>query len=123
MDQSLERIIQAERRRNADARARIAKRLEHARVEARRLAHALVNGDPGIRRVLLFGSVATGRVRNETFDIDLAVEGGDIVKQVLIVEDSEFAVDVVDLERVSKPFRELVEKRGEVLYDSGEPHA
>ena len=119
MDQSLERIIQAERRRNAAARARIESRLENARAEAGRLARALADADPNVRRVVLFGSAATGNVRNETFDIDLAVEGGDTIKQMLAVEEWEYAVDIVDFERVSARFRHLVEKRGEVLYDSG----
>lgn len=123
MDKSLERIVQAERRRNAAAKARIEARLDRARVEARRLALLLADADPGVRRVVLFGSVATGAVRNESFDIDLAVEGGDTIKQMLTVEESEFAVDIVDLDGVSKPFRDLVEKRGQVLYDSGESHA
>ena len=123
MDESLERIVQAERRRNAAAQARIEARVERAYAEAERVAAAIAEADPSVRRILLFGSLATGRVRNESFDIDLAVEGGNTIKHILIAEESDIAVDIVDLEHVSAAFRQLVEERGKVLYDVREQHA
>lgn len=117
MDDFLDRIVQAERKRNAEIRARILTRLRHAREEARRLAHAIGESDPTIRRVVLFGSVATGRVRTLDFDIDLAIEGGDVLQAWRIADASSFAVDVVDLNDVSPGFRAVVEQRGEVLYE------
>jgi predicted nucleotidyltransferase len=65
--EEIKKIIDAERERSRRGRARIERRLSDARTEA----------DPAVRRVILFGSVATGRVRSERFDVDLAVEGGD----------------------------------------------
>jgi predicted nucleotidyltransferase len=117
MDESLERIVRAERRRNAEAEARIARRLAEARREAARIAAAMADTDPRVRRVVLFGSVASGKVRTETFDVDLAVEGGDILSLVQIAEQSDFPVDVVDLSTVSPRFRTVVEKRGTVIYE------
>jgi predicted nucleotidyltransferase len=75
--EEIKKIIDAERERSRRGRARIERRLSDARTEAGRLAHRLAEADPAVRRVILFGSVATGRVRSERFDVDLAVEGGD----------------------------------------------
>ena len=123
MDEFLDRIVQAERKRNAEARVRIAARLAHARSEALRLAQAFAEADPDVRRVLLFGSVAGGRVRTLDFDIDLAIEGGDVLQAWRIADESSYAVDVVDLDDVSPAFRAAVEKRGEVLYERTRSHA
>ena len=115
-DPELDHIIETHKRLNAEARARARTRLERAREEARALAARLAESDPGLRRVVLFGSVATGRVRDENFDIDLAVEGGNLTTLWLRAEESEFSVDIVDLDRVSPDFRSMVEERGTELF-------
>lgn len=97
--------------------ARVRKRLEEARAEAKRLASRFVEEEPSIKKVILFGSVASGNVRNERFDIDLGIIGGDSFKLFMIAEESEFKVDVVDLQSASPKFRELAESRGVVLYE------
>ena len=117
-DPAVRRIIQAERRRNAEGRRRAAERLERARAEARRLAGRFAEEDRDVRKVILFGSVAEGTVRDESFDIDLAVEGGDHLKLIRLAEESEFKVDVVDLDTVSPAFDEMVERFGTVIYNA-----
>lgn len=56
MDEFLDRIVQAERKRNAEARVRIAARLAHARSEALRLALVAAEADL---------EVAIGHVRGQ----------------------------------------------------------
>jgi predicted nucleotidyltransferase len=116
--EEIKKIIDAERERSRRGRARIEKRLSDARTEAGRLAHRLAEADPAVRRVFLFGSVASGRVRSERFDIDLAVEGGDHLQLLRRAEESPFSVDLVDLDDVSEGFRRMVEERGVCLYDA-----
>ncbi len=118
MDPELQKIVDAENERNRGERARIARRLLEARKEAGRLAEALGKADPRVRKVILFGSVAAGNARSERFDIDLGLLGGEQLALMSITEESSFSVDLVDLEAVSPGFRELVERRGEVLYDA-----
>ena len=120
MDPELQKIVEAENARNRAARERIGRRLEEARAEARRLAEDMGRADAEVKRVILFGSVASGKVRTETFDIDLGVVGGDLMELMRITEESAFGVDLVDLETVSSGFRRMVEERGEVLYDAGQ---
>jgi predicted nucleotidyltransferase len=119
MDPELQKIVDAENKRNQAERERIARRLEAAREEAARLAEEIAKADGSVRKVILFGSVAAGNARNEGFDIDLGILGGDQLALMEITEASSFAVDLVDLEAASPGFREMVERRGEVLYGAG----
>lgn len=116
MDEELRAIVEAECRRNTEAEERRTRRLERAREEAPRLAAELARIDPSVREVWLFGSVATGRTGRERFDIDLAIRGGDVISLYARMPDSEFEVDLVDLDSVSERFRELVMRRGERIY-------
>lgn len=102
----------AENKREA---AKVAGRLESARIEARSLALGL-SADPEVKRVFFFGSARTGRGFRLDSDIDLAVEGGDILSHIGLVEVSAFSVDVVDFLALSALFRASVESEGELLY-------
>ncbi len=116
MDDKLRAIVEAERRRNRAAERRRAERLARARREAPRVAAELARVDPGVREVWLFGSVATGRIGRDDFDIDLAVHGGDVISLYARLPNSEFEVDLVDLDSVGERFRDMVYRRGERLY-------
>lgn len=83
--------------------------------EAHRLAELIVAGNPGVRRVILFGSLAEGGPRRIAFDIDLALDGGDLYKALDAVEGSAFEVDVVMLDRVPEHIRSRIEAKGVVL--------
>jgi len=113
MDDTLRAIVQAQRARNREAAAARAQRLARARSEAPRIAAELARIDRGVTEVWLFGSVATGRLGRDRFDIDLAVRGGDIITLYARLPDSEFDVDLVDLDSVSERFRDMIMRRGE----------
>lgn len=92
----IEAIVRNQKAENLRVDAVLNRRLASARDEARLLAAAL--GEiPGIRKVLLFGSVARGKPFTFDSDIDLAIEGGDILEAMAIAETFSFSVDVVDL--------------------------
>jgi len=118
MNEELRAIVEAERRRNREADQRRAERLIRARREAPRIAAELARIDPDVREVWLFGSVATGRLGRDRFDIDLAIRGGDVISLYARLPESEFDIDLVDLDSVSDGFREMVERRGERVYGS-----
>lgn len=118
MDSELRKIVDSERKRNRAGAARRRARLQAARREARRLARRFREEDPGLRRIILFGSVASGRVRSESFDIDLAVEAEEYLRLVAVAEKSSFSVDVVDLQSVSQGFRDRIEASGVLLHES-----
>jgi len=99
-------------RENERELARIRARLEKARPEAERLSRAIKSADPAVRRVFLFGSVTKGDAAREGFDLDLAMDGGDLYKALDIVEDSEFEVDLVRLDLVPECLRKSIHATG-----------
>ncbi len=74
------------------------RRREEARNEAQRLAHLLYEALPGLKAVYGFGSVfEPRRPFTERSDIDLAIEGGELIDAVKICLKSTFPVDVIDI--------------------------
>ena len=93
----------------------IRERASAALVEACRLAERILREDSSARAVILFGSLAEDGPRRKEFDIDLALDGGDLYKALDSVEDSAFDVDVVQLDRLPPHVRARVDARGIVL--------
>jgi predicted nucleotidyltransferase len=85
---------------------------------APRLARTLVE-TYGVRRVILFGSLAWGGV-DEQSDIDLAVEGlpADRLAEAhgALMLQASGPVDLVRLETLPATFRQRLEAEGEVLH-------
>lgn len=113
----VERIAARQLRVNRAAESRAVARLEAARSEARRLGSLLAQL-PACRRVVLFGSTARDGDYREGSDIDLAIEGADILAAMAIVEASEFKVDIVDLGSIHPIMRSRIEQEGVVLYEA-----
>ena len=111
----IEGIAAQQRKENEKAQGTAARRLEAARLEARRLASLLAEM-PDLHRVVLFGSTASGFNFGKRSDIDLAIEGGEILAAMDIVEASPFKVDVVSLLTIHPVMRARIEKEGIVLY-------
>ena len=62
------------------------------------------------------GSDAPARLRSERFDIDLAISSGNYLRCVAVALDSNFKVDVVDLDTVRPAFRDEIEQHGTAVY-------
>jgi predicted nucleotidyltransferase len=118
VDKEIGLIVATQREENRQAALRRAARLSDARSEARRLAACFVERDPSTRSVILFGSVATGAVRTESFDIDLAVDADRYLELLVVAEDSPFRVDLLDLRSLPAESRENVVRSGVVLHGS-----
>lgn len=104
------------RERNARERALIARRASEAREEASRLASEIAARDSDVRAVYLFGSLAAGEPARIGFDIDLALDGGDLYRALEVAERSRFDVDVISIDRVSQEMRDVIESGGKVLF-------
>jgi predicted nucleotidyltransferase len=85
---------------------------------ARRLAR-LLHEDLGVRRVLLFGSLARGRF-TEHSDIDLAVEGTDALSWYRALRHADaitdFRFSLLPLEQASEHLRRTIEAEAIVLW-------
>lgn len=93
----------------------IRERASAALSEARDLAGRILKDDPGVRAVILFGSLAEEGPRRMEFDIDLALDGGDLSRALETVENSAFDVDVVRLDRLPAHVRDRITTKGIVL--------
>jgi predicted nucleotidyltransferase len=95
---------------------RTAARRKAAQVEARRIATEFHAQDATIRSIWCFGSTFDmSRPYRMDSDIDIAVEGGDILKLVSITEASSFSVDLIDISGADDEFARLVRKYGALL--------
>ncbi|MEW5817330.1 MAG: nucleotidyltransferase domain-containing protein [Spirochaetota bacterium] len=92
-------------------------RREQALKEAERLARCITEADPDVTGLWLFGSAATGEGFREDSDIDLELQGGDVLKAIKTAEDSMFPVDVVDFDALHASFRYLIMEYGIKLYE------
>ena len=95
---------------------RIAERIEAACEEVERLVECFKAADPGLKRLILFGSLAENRVHSVNFDIDIAFEGTKYLECLSIAMQSYFKVDLIDLKTVRSGIRNEIEQYGEVLF-------
>jgi len=93
----------------------IKKKLAIAKEEAIILAKKIYAQNPAVKTIYLFGSVATQRASSLYFDIDLAIEGGDIYRAMDIVENSDFKVDLVDFKKLPKHTQDLIKSTGTII--------
>jgi predicted nucleotidyltransferase len=97
---------------NALELERIRARARLALEEAQRLAVSIQKSDGSVHSIFLFGSLATGGPRRLDFDIDIALEGGDIYRALDIVAESPFRVDLVDLSLVPEELAARIRETG-----------
>ena len=96
----------------------IKNRANKATETARKLAIEIGARVADVKRVVLFGSLAEGMPRQLDFDIDLAIDGGDIYLAMDVTEGCEINVDLVDINRVSAHIRRRIDAKGIVLFRS-----
>ena len=107
-------------RRTRQATERKAGKIEQRQADAfaqiERLVRQFRAVDPGIRTIILFGSLAVGTPTSSVFDIDLAVDSDRYWELLGIVLDQLIPVDLVDLPRASVHIRSRILAEGRVLY-------
>jgi predicted nucleotidyltransferase len=116
-EEKLSRIAANINRENKLEDRRVRDKIRAAREEARGLVTQFLEIDPGIGKIVLFGSLAEGNVFSIDFDIDLAVRSEKYLQLVSCGLKSSFRVDVVDLDHVADPIKSSIEKYGKILYE------
>lgn len=83
----------------------------------------IINESMEPKRIWLFGSRAEGTYDQHS-DFDIAVEGhpSDIrtfrkTREKLDAVLGIYSIDLVELEKVNQPFRELIQRKGVILYE------
>ena len=95
---------------------KLALRVAAARKELERVVGLFVDIDPELKRVVLFGSLARDEATRLDFDIDVAVESSRYMDLLGIVLESDFKIDLIDLESASPYIRRSVERDGKELF-------
>ena len=111
-----ERYASGLRRANEIERNTTVERANAARTAAVRLADRIAAADEEVSRIYLFGSLLDDTPSNPDFDIDLAIEGGDILAAVGAGEEEEFRVDVLALDQLPAHVQERIRREGRVLF-------
>jgi predicted nucleotidyltransferase len=111
-------IIRAEKERLLEYEKFLNVRITDAQKEAQKLTERFREIDPGIKKVILFGSLAESTVRSENFDIDLAVESDRYLQMVSVALDSKFKVDLVELGAVPESIRRRILEKGRILHEA-----
>ncbi len=89
----------------------------------------VLEGHPGIRQAIVFGSVATGSARDDS-DLDIAVEGDHPLQaedKLRLIESLAATVgrpvDLIDLKAIGGPLLGQILKHGERILGSDADHA
>lgn len=114
----IQRAAERLRRKYRTEEAALESRREQAYKQAVEIASVLAKADPDLEQVYGFGSVFElwRRFRNDT-DIDLALVGGNWSRLMRAVPESDFSVDLVELELQNRDFIDHVREKGVLLYD------
>ena len=92
-------------------------KMKVAQREARALTARLVEIDPAVQKVILFGSLARQDCRTEDFDVDLAVVGAQRFGALFAeAEACLLSVDLVEWELLKPQIQAHILEEGLVLY-------
>jgi predicted nucleotidyltransferase len=99
--------------------AAMAIRKGQALEEVQALVGKFLSLDPGITKIILFGSLARDDVSSLDSDIDLAVScsGEHFLMLVALALDSPFKVDLVELSTADNRIKDAIAREGLVLYE------
>ena len=116
---NIQNIVKEIKRNNEEERRRIKDRVVHALEEVERLKRDFLKIDGDMEKMILFGSLSEGGIDSFDFDIDLAVKSEQYYQLVGRALQSDFKVDVVDLDSVYESIRARIMEQGRVIYEKG----
>jgi hypothetical protein len=92
-----------------------------AQEEGRRLARRILAEIPGTKAVFGFGSTwELWRTYRRNSDIDLAIDGGDVLAAMALAEKSPIPVDVLELSSCPAALAQFIRDRGVILAGSAD---
>ncbi len=116
---NIENIVENIKKENRDTRLRIQDRVVQALKEVERLKTDFLKIDDELELMILFGSLVKKDIGYINFDIDIGLKSKKYYQLVGRALDSDFKVDVVDLDTVNERIKEEILKNGKVIYENG----
>lgn len=114
---NVQNIINEIKRENEEEKIRIKQRISRAAEEVKRVKKDFLKIDKGIEKIILFGSLAEESIESINFDIDIAVKSEKYYQLVGRALQSEFKIDVVDLDSVHERIKKNIIQYGKVIYE------
>ena len=117
---NIQNIIREIKRENEEEKIRIKKRIRQAEEEVKRLRKDFLKIDKDIEKIILFGLLAEDNEDNIEpidFDIDIAVKSDKYYQLVSRALQSEFKVDVLDLDSVHERIKKNIIQHGKMIYE------
>lgn len=113
----IENIIDTIKKENKYEQLKIRTRIIHALKEVEKLKIDFLKIDNKLEKMILFGSLVRKEIGYINFDIDIAVRSKKYYQLVGRALESDFKVDVVDLDSVNKRIKDEILKNGKVIYE------
>ena len=98
-------------------KSKLKERIKAARKEVESLKHTFLQKDPELEKLYLFGSLGRDRIKTINFDIDLAVKSTKYMDLLILIEDSRFKIDLIDLNNVREAVKNSILSEGVLLYE------
>ncbi len=114
---NIQNIIREIKRANKVEKRRIKDRAAQAVEEVGRLKVDFLNIDKDMEKMILFGSLAEGNIVSVYFDIDIAVKSKKYYLLVSRALQSDFKVDVADLDSIHERIKKTIIEKGRVIYE------
>lgn len=112
-------IVDNIKRENGEERLRIESRIVQAFKEVEKLKTDFLKMDDELELMILFGSLVKKDIGYINFDIDIGLRSKKYYQLVGRALDSDFKVDVVDLDSVNERIKDEILKNGKVIYEKG----
>ncbi len=117
---NIQNIVREIKRENEDEKIRVRDRVLQALEEVERLKTDFLIIDKDIEKMILFGSLSKDEIESQNFDIDIAVKSKKYYQLVDRALQSEFKVDVIDIDTIHKRIKKNILEEGRVLYEKGQ---
>lgn len=114
---NVQNIVKEIKKENEDERKRIKDKIMQAMSEIEKLKKGFLEIDPALEKIILFGSLAVGEINSISFDIDIAVKSKKYYQLVGKALQSEFKVDIIDLDTIHKKIKDNILKTGRIIYE------
>lgn len=114
---NVKNIIKEIKKENDKEARQIKDKIMQALRELEKLKRDFLEIDPDIEKIILFGSLAEGNIKSIRFDIDIAVKSKKYYQLVGKALQSEFKIDVVDLDTIHNKIKNNILEKGKIIYE------
>lgn len=114
---NIQNIVREIKNRNEHEDKKIKDSIKLALEELEKIKIDFLRIDKNMEKMILFGSLAENNIDSTEFDIDIAVKSEKYYQLIGRALQSQFKVDVIDLESIHSLIKKNILKTGKVIYE------